>query len=91
LIFWLDNVAHRLGCVLKTVVRRKRVDEMDADGEKNRTIWKPVRGLMWCDSTTPEIKPHFVNRDLNAALNIRNSTSASWSRGQKCSDKWGVG
>jgi hypothetical protein len=29
-----------------------------------------VRGLLWCDSTKPEKAGKFINRDMNAALNI---------------------
>ena len=32
---------------------------------------KPLRGLLWCDSTSQKTKQGtFVNRDVNAALNI---------------------
>jgi len=30
-----------------------------------------IRGLLWCDSTSDGAREHFLNRDFNAAINIR--------------------
>jgi hypothetical protein len=47
-----------------------------ATGTLLKAVWsreenQRIRGLLWCDSTIPGIAGKLVNRDVNAALNIR--------------------
>ena len=51
-------VHHRTGEVLQAV--------------RSRNKRKMVRGLLWCGSTMRSRSKHFLNRDMNAAINIRN-------------------
>jgi len=70
---------HERDCVLKKVAKQRRRrttiqkicygDEPNRHREENTRII--VRGLLWCDSTSSNANKHFVNRDFNAAINIR--------------------
>jgi len=61
-----------LAQVGKRVRPRSRMQQMLYGQETRRQVSKrsKVRGLLWCDSTS-EAREHFLNRDLNAAANIR--------------------
>jgi hypothetical protein len=61
------------GCELMRVQKKQVPVSQDSAAQSyGRSI---VRGLLWCRSTSSDAKSskpgHFVNRDLNAALNIR--------------------
>lgn len=68
---------HEFGCVLARVEKRRRprtrMQEYAYGQETNRQLVRrsKVRGLLWCDSTSNRARKHFVNRDFNAAINIR--------------------
>jgi hypothetical protein len=55
--FRSSRVSSTTGTLLKAAWSRK--DE------------KRIRGLLWCDSTTPGVTSKLVDRDVNAAINIR--------------------
>lgn len=44
---------------------------------KSKSETRYLRGLYWCSSTTAEKQGKFINRDVNAALNIRECGMAS--------------
>jgi len=65
------------GNVLMQVEKRRRqrtrIQRMIYGQETNRQIARrsKVRGLLWCGTTSDGAREHFLNRDFNAAMNIR--------------------
>jgi transposase len=60
------NTTKKCHCCGETLIPIKRQVEILKDGVEVKVV-RQVRGLRWCDSTTCR---KFLNRDLNAALNI---------------------
>ena len=69
--FRTSKVHHGTWDVLKRVVKRCCTGRKRDGGMRRRSGVTDVRGLLWYDSTMPNGKSKFVNRDVNAALNIR--------------------